>query len=284
MQPAIDLVPVAQAICGQQGLHFVAKAGEGAFKQTFRVETSDGTAQALKVYKAGYHSERSEREIRAMQTCDHSNIARLTTIDHIDVTGQEHLYTLEEFLGGSTLTERLQRDGLFDAPAVIALGTELIDAVGHIATHQFVHRDLKPDNILFREGTTTPVIVDFGLVRDLSATSLTVDWAMPGPGTPIFAAPEQLNNAKHLIDWRTDQFSLGVVLAICIFGQHPYDRGDIGTTIQTVATHGQVSAAFTRNVRQSGLGALAKMVAPWPATRFRTTQELATTWALQGTP
>lgn len=284
MQPTIDLAPVAQAICSLQGLRFVAKAGEGAFKQTFRVEASGGTTQALKVYKAGYHSERSEREIRAMQTCDHPNIARLATIDRVYVAGQEHLYTLEEFLGGNTLTERLQRDGLFDVPSVVAMGTALIDAVGHIAAHQFVHRDLKPDNILFRDGTTIPVIVDFGLVRDLSATSLTVDWAMPGPGTPYFAAPEQLNNAKHLIDWRADQFSLGVVLATCAFGQHPYAAGTIGTTIQTVATHGQVSALFARHVRQSGLGALEKMVAVWPATRFRTPQELATAWAHQGIP
>jgi hypothetical protein len=58
----------------------------------------------------------------------------------------------------------------------------------------------------------TPALVDFGLVRDLSETSLTASWLPRGPGTPLFASPEQLNNEKALIDWRSDQFSIGVIL------------------------------------------------------------------------
>jgi len=85
-----------------------------------------------------------------------------------------------------------------------------------------VHRDIKPANIMFKEGLETPVLVDFGIVRDLAATSLTQTWSPIGPGTPFFASPEQLNNEKHLIDWRSDQFSLGVTLYFARTARHPY--------------------------------------------------------------
>jgi serine/threonine protein kinase len=270
MSTSADLTHVAQAICADRNLSFIGPAGEGTFKQTFRVQEADGTLVALKVYKPGYDSERSDREIHAMETCDHPNIARLYALAHFDCAGQDHLYTLEEFFGGGTLTNRIMTHGIMDTATVISLGNDLIDAVGHIASHRFVHRDLKPDNIMFRVGSDTPVVVDsdtpvvvdFGIVRDLTAATLTADWMPMGPGTPYFAAPEQLNNSKQLIDWRTDQFSLGVVLAVCGFGQHPYDStGNAAVTIQTVGTRGPLAPAFRHNVQQSGLIALERMVA-----------------------
>jgi serine/threonine protein kinase len=112
-------------------------------------------------------------------------------------------FILEEFLSGGTLTTYLQQTGLMPRQAVIELGTILIGAVEHIASKNFVHRDLKPDNIMLRTGISTPVIVDFGLVRDLTASSLTDDWQPRGPGTP-YLAPRAVVNAKVLIDWRTD--------------------------------------------------------------------------------
>ncbi len=102
------------------------------------------------------------------------------------------------------------------------MGAQLIAAIAHIAELHLVHRDIKPDNIMFRSHGTTPVLTDFGVVRDLSDSSITPTWAARGPGTPFFSAPEQLRNEKSLIDWRTDQFALGIVMAQVVFGEHPY--------------------------------------------------------------
>ncbi|MBK9944327.1 MAG: serine/threonine protein kinase [Kouleothrix sp.] len=279
-QPS-ELTQIAQAICGNKGLSFIAKVGEGAFKETFHVKDDQGGSLALKVYKSNTHQERNDREIQAMRTCNHPGVARLFSLETFVVGQTTYFSTTEEYLAGGPLTDKLKNQGLMSAPAIISLGAHLIDAIAHIASHDFVHRDLKPDNIMFREDGQTAVVVDFGIVRQLNAESLTGTWAMRGPGSPYYAAPEQLNNDKELIDWRTDQFSLGIVLAFCAFGQHPFEAGNQVLTVEHVAQHGRPSADFLRDIQAAGLPALEKMVAPWPYERYRTPQELAAAWSSQ---
>jgi len=152
--------------------------------------------------------------------------------------------------------------------------------VRHIAAIGLVHRDLKPDNILFREDAVTPVIVDFGLVRDLTDTSLTESWFLRGPGTPFFAPPEQLRNEKAMIDWRADQFSLGVLLAISLFGLHPYQEEGAPSqqAVERVAQRVAQPDWFLKAARKANLDVLVKMTAPWPVERFRTPGDLCEAW------
>jgi serine/threonine protein kinase len=139
-----------------------------------------------------------------------------------------------------------------------------------------VHRDLKPENIMFRDTGNSPVIVDFGLVRDLQATSVTASWAMRGPGTPYFASAEQLNNEKQMIDWRSDQFGLGVTMIIALTGRHPYEHvGDSpADVVGQVADRTAPAPDVIAECRKEGWNALVKMVQPWPISRFRTPQQL----------
>jgi serine/threonine protein kinase len=274
-----DLTVVAQSLAHHLNLEYGGVAGQGNFKQTFRVQARDGSYWALKVFKAGHREERDEREIRAMRTCNHPFIARLQDINLFEEGGKQYLYMIEEYLAGGTLSAHLNRTGLMPRQAVVDLGSRLIDAVGHIASHGFVHRDIKPDNIMLRDDISHPVIVDFGLVRDLSATSITVDWLPRGPGSPYFSAPEQLNNAKLLIDWRTDQFALGVVLALCAFNRHPYHRDSPAATVEAIAQHLPLDDEFLRMARQNDLQILEHMVKPWPVQRFRSPTQLAVAWS-----
>lgn len=274
-----DLTTVANHICDQQGFKFAGKIGEGSYKETFKViNKNTGEALALKVYKPG-SSQRSEREIDAMKRCNHTGIAKLHYIGTITISINVYVFVFEEFLAGGTLGSRLQRNGLLSLSEVLELGDYLIDAVAHIQALDLVHRDLKPENIIFRE-INVPVITDFGIVRDLRKTSLTQSWLERGPGSYLYAAPEQLNNEKHLIDWRTDQFSLGVVLAICIFGEHPFGT-DFEIIVDNVSSRRPTTQNFRTNVERSGLTALGIMVNVWPANRYPTPIELQSAWKKQ---
>jgi serine/threonine protein kinase len=270
---------VAQAFCAANGHVFVGPVGAGAFKETFHIVLATGEAQALKVYEPGFSPERTVRELTAMQRCSHPNIGCLNAIAGFYHNGVEYLLSVEEFLSGGTLSARLQRALLTDAETR-RMGTELVSAVAHIASHDLVHRDIKPDNILFRADGTTPVIVDFGLVRDLVGTSLTQTWLMRGPGTPFFAPPEQLRNEKAMIDWRSDQFSLGVVLALSAFGFHPYHENGYSPTqtVERVADRGPQTARFVAAAGERGMQFLIRMTAAWPVERFRTPDDLERAW------
>lgn len=275
-----SLESVAQAFCSSVGFAFVAKAGQGAFKETFQALDQSAKPVAVKVYRDGLSNQRSGREIDAMRRCSHLHIAQLSSIDTFSYSGTSYLITREEFLPGGTLSSKLIADGLMGDAETKALATPLIDASRHIAALNLVHRDIKPDNILFRSDRRTPVIVDFGLVRDLGATSLTQSWQLQGPGTPFFSPPEQLLNEKILIDWRADQFSLGVTLAMARFGLHPYSHaGDtLDATVGRVMARSVPAPRFTQAAQGCGLPQLITMVAPWPVQRYRTPAMLAAAW------
>ena len=133
---------------------------------------------------------------------------------------------------------------------------------------------------MFREDRSTPVITDFGVVRDLTDSSMTPTWAPRGPGTPYFASPEQLNNEKDLTDWRSDQFALGVVLAYVTLQQHPYMLPGIPDqdVVDRVSSRIGPAEHFVACANEAGLSVLSKMVAPWPVDRYRTPSHLATAW------
>jgi len=208
-----------------------------------------------------------EREVRSVQVCSSPYIPKFFALDTFQYSNQEYLIILEEYLSNGTLTEKLSSGPLNNNEAV-NLGVSMLSAIKEMCAYKLVHRDIKPDNIIYRS-EYEPVLVDFGLVRDLTASSLTHTWINQGPGTPFFAAPEQLNNDKHLIDWKTDQFSLGLVLAICLSGRHPYDDG-LGpdSTVLNVAERKNHPIGFSKLLPGCWHTILSKMTAVWPHQRY----------------
>jgi serine/threonine protein kinase len=276
------LESVAQAICAASGHAFGGRVNQGSFKETYLATKADGAKLALKVLRQGCCPERSDREVEAMKRCTHPNIIALLELAEFEHAGTKYTYLLENFMEGGTLDDRLKR-GLLSRKDVLSLGDELIRAVSHIAEKDLVHRDFKPANILYASAGGEALIGDFGVVRDLRKESLTKSYLLPGPGTPFFAAPEQLNNEKALIDWRTDQFAIGTTLAIAHFGFHPYreDGEDDNQAIGRVASRSGPSARFVQAVSAAKLPVLEKMVARWPAERFRLPNTLLEDWRKQ---
>jgi serine/threonine protein kinase len=272
------LEAVARAICAANGGTVERKLGDGAFKEAFLSKSTSGEFKALKVLKPGLHSERTDREVEAMKRCKHANIASLETVATFDHASVKYTYLVEEYIDGGTLDDRLKK-GVLPREMVLSVGSALIDAVAHVASHELVHRDIKPANILFRT-SGDPVLVDFGLVRDLRKSSVTVTWAACGPCTPLYASPEQLNNDKSIIAWRSDQFSLGVVLAFSGLGMHPFARrgDDPARVVHRVEVREGASPEFVDAAKRAGLPVLVKMVQNWPVERFRKPGELLSAW------
>ena len=276
-----ELKAVAGRVAAARGLTLGATLGAGAFKETYLATNKEGAEFALKIVRANANPERIRREVGAMKRCNHPNISTLHESGFDNAGGQTYCWLLEEYLAGGSLGDKLRT---VEQPVPIdelrRLGSALIDALAYLRPMGLVHRDIKPDNIMFRVDRVTPVLVDFGLVRDLENESLTQTELGRGPGTPFFAAPEQLQNRKELIDWRTDQFSLGVVMTFCGFGRHPYaETGEHGQrTVQKVTERASATEGFERWARGNGMAALVRMTNVWPVHRYRTPALLTAGW------
>ena len=141
-------------------------------------------------------------------------------------------YLAAEYIGGGTLKERLAEGGLSVA--------EILDIVTDVAhgldfAHQkgFVHRDVKPANVLFRlDGRV--VLADFGIAKAMDGSnSSTVAGA--SVGTPDYMSPEQARGEP--VDGRSDLYSLGTMLFEMLAGHPPYQAGDPFTVALMHVTH-----------------------------------------------
>ena len=268
---------LAAEFCSANHLRFAGFVGEGAFKRAYRVIDAKGVSLALKIVDPATSSvDRTQREIDALKRCASPRLSRYYSSGQIPFHDTSATYLIEEFFIGGTLSDKLKLEPTFDPAEVIRYGCALAQAIAELKRLDLVHRDIKPDNIMFRSDDPVPVLTDFGLVRNLGKSSLTPSWQPAGPGTPMFSAPEQLNNEKQLIGWRTDQFSLGLVLGVCLTGRHPFSGSGMSDydAICAVADRKPVSQDFVLAVKSGNMPQLLKMLHPWPIGRYSTPEKL----------
>jgi serine/threonine protein kinase len=160
--------------------------------------------------------ERFLAEAKVSCNLSHPNIVRVYDVG----LSNGHYYFSMERLKGHTLRQRIEayeaekRD--FSVAEVTDIARQLMDALRY--AHRFiVHRDLKPENIWLAEDGTVK-LMDFGIARAYSNSQLTQTGMTLG--TAYYMAPEQRAAAKE-VDWRADQYALGVVLYEMLAGTIP---------------------------------------------------------------
>lgn len=267
MSAAADLTAAAVALCQQRNFEFAGELGKGAFKSAYLARTGAGPC-ALKLAVVSGSPDRLIRETEALKGCSHPSIARLLEAFPYQHGPLSLWVVLEEFVDGGTLEQRL-KSNLLSPDEVRAIGLSLAEVLEHLHERRLVHRDIKPANILFRG--TVPVLTDFGIVRMLDQPTLTHAFLAMGPGTPAYAAPEQLTNDKALIDWRTDQFDLAIVLAECLTGHHPYlaHGRSMHEAIVAVSAKQEMPNSSRDELMALGFGVLVQALRPWPISRYR---------------
>lgn len=178
---------------------------------------------------------RAKREIQAMERIDHPHMVDLSDYFADELNGNPIWVLIEEYIEGPTLRDRMDEDG--PSPELgLHVAETLLDVLQEFDEEDIVHRDIKPENIIVRPNGEV-ILLDVGVARFLSKTSLTPTFAPHGPGTLGYASPEQMKNKKELQDSRTDLFSTGIVMAETITGQHPFNIS--GMDIETAIIHDQ---------------------------------------------
>jgi CheY-like chemotaxis protein/tRNA A-37 threonylcarbamoyl transferase component Bud32 len=142
-------------------------------------------------------------------------------------TSAEHAYLVMEFFEGGDLMKRLGGKAL-PPEECLRLFRELMMALGDIHEKGILHRDLKPQNLMFRQDGSL-AIVDFGIAKHIDAVDMTSQGEILG--TPRYMSPEQVQGKP--LDLRTDIYSAGVLLFQMLTGRHLYE----GNSAVEVALH-----------------------------------------------
>jgi serine/threonine-protein kinase len=197
---------------GRGGMAIVYKAREKHLERDVAVKVLPASLGFDKQFV-----ERFEREARMSARLEHPHIIPIYRVGQAGNV----IYFVMKYLRGGSLSERLERRGKLFPEEIRRMLIETAGALGYAHRSGIVHRDIKPDNIMFDE-LGHAVLMDFGIAKAASGTRLTGTGM--SIGTPHYMSPEQAR--AQSLDGRSDLYSLGVVAYQCLTGQVPFDGED----------------------------------------------------------
>ena len=254
--------------------------GKGGLGFVYLVHGPDGERYALKALRTDVtgsppdYKQRFAQEANLMMTMRHRNL--VCVYDAGEDAERGICYIMMEYMPGGTLKDRIVKQGAFPVADAISIATQVADALSMAHAHGVIHRDVKPDNILFA-ADGTPKLSDLGVAKLLRGGGEGTE-TMQGViiGTPAYMAPEQIIDSSH-IDARADIYSLGVALYEMLTGKRPNEgstvmgmlakavKGDPLPDVRTMRPEVSASVAYV----------LSLMCAPKPENRPGTSRVAA---------
>ena len=204
--------------------------GRGAMGSVYLVNAPDGAEFALKIVDpdvisrdTGYRA-RFIREAEFAMSITHKNLIAVHDAGENHETGI--CYLLMDYMPGGSLSDLLSKRGPLPINEAVSIASHIAFALEAAHRRGVIHRDIKPDNILFA-ADGTPKLADLGVAKfEDDATVTMVTRAGMIVGTPAYMAPEQMMDS-HSIDARADIYSLGVVLYEMLTNKRPNDGSTV---------------------------------------------------------
>lgn len=227
---------------------------------------------AIKVMHQNYaedsnFTERFKREAQIVARLDHPHIVPVYDFD--EYRGMPYL--VMKIVQGRSLKQMLfKKPPTLDE--IIHIMTAVAEATTYAHNQGILHRDIKPSNIVI-DGDNIPYLADFGLARIAAAgeSTMSADVLL---GTPHYMSPEQARGLKT-IDYRSDLYSLGIVLYELIVGQVPFSSPTPLAVIQDhIHTPLPMPSEINPEIPSSIEQVLKKALAKNPADRYDTANEM----------
>ena len=217
--------------------------------------------------------ERFQREARTAAQLEHPSII---SIYRVGRSGRV-IYFVMKYLRGGSLSTVLHERKKLTPPEIRRLLLEAGGALGYAAQRGIVHRDIKPDNIMFDEFGQC-LLTDFGIAKAASGQKLTGTGM--SIGTPHYMSPEQAR--AQAIDGRSDIYSLGVVAYQCLSGTVPYDGEDSFSIGYKHITEPIPTPSLITADERRIFEVIKRMLMKDPADRYQSCEELVA--SIQGQP
>jgi len=247
--------------------------GQGAFGVVYLADDPElGRPVAIKVQRPGRFAsqadaERFLAEARSAARLNHPGIVTVYDVAH----NADGCYIVMEYVQGRTLEDAMRSEPMPLAEG-IALLARVVDALHYAHKRGFVHRDLKPGNILIDEHGC-PHVTDFGLAVSEDTQRLQAGQVA---GTPAYMSPEQVRGETHRLDGRSDIWSLGVILYELLAGRPPFRPENVMECLDEILNREpkpprQIDDSVPGEVERIALKCLAKQ----PTDRYNTAADLA---------
>ena len=206
----------------------LARGGAGT---VFRARGPDGRLAALKLIQHGralseVERRRFAREAESLLRLEHEHLVRARGV----LEEQGRMALVMDLIQGESLEARVARAGPLDPSQAAWMALGLARGLAHAHARGVVHRDVKPQNVLLRPDDR-PVLVDFGLARDVALDRSHLTRTGTFMGTPGFWPPEQARGELDRIGPASDVYSLGATLYWALSGRAPFEAASLGEAL-----------------------------------------------------
>lgn len=212
------------------------KVGEGGMSFVYRaIDLESGNVVAVKILKKEFcydeeFIKRFRNEATAAQKLSHPNIVSIYDMGNDD----DIQYIVMEYIDGLTLDKLIKAKKKLPWRNTLKITAQILSAVEHAHSHNIIHRDIKPLNIMITEEGVVK-LTDFGIARAVS--SATKSAASDSAGSVHYLSPEQVRGG--FVDERSDIYSIGITMYEMITGSVPYD-GDSHVSIALKHIDGKI--------------------------------------------
>jgi predicted ATPase len=261
----------------------VASLGAGGMGEVYRAtDTRLNRSVAIKLLPAKFsvdsdRLQRFEQEARAASALNHPNIV---TIYELGCGGPTH-YIAMELVEGKTLRE-LITSGSLSMRKALEIAAQVADGLTKAHEAGITHRDIKPENLMVSHDGFVKIL-DFGLAKLASPSGVHLDMAVTFAamtqagevlGTAEYMAPEQAEGRQ--VDFRSDQFSFGLVLYEMVTGKRAFHRNTIVETMVAILREQPDPIVGQNHDAPAPLcWAIERCLAKEPEKRYATTRDLA---------
>jgi serine/threonine protein kinase len=219
-KPPVALEAARAAFGNRYAIDHVIGSGAAAVVFHGRAH-EDGREVAVKVLRpelgASLFADLFHREIRILGGLDHPHILPMLACHDAN----HLLMYVMPFAPGGSVRERIARQGTLDLEETLAITRQMAEALDHLHGQNVLHRDVKPENIVF-DTDGNALLCDFGLSRALVRASKDgLKTSRILLGTPEYMSPEQAQGESDL-DHRSDLYALGCVVYEMLAGEPPF--------------------------------------------------------------
>src|SRR3954471_20566878 len=241
---------------GQGGMAIVYRAQDETLKRVVAIKVLHQHLAAEPESKA-----RLEREAQAVAKLRHDNILEIFDYSGLD---SQSAYIVTEFIDGQTLKQFLTGHPLRHPEIAALISIEVCGALAHAHGVGVLHRDVKPENVMVRKDGLLK-LMDFGIAQVLDLERMTVTGQLLG--SPAYMAPEIVEGKQ--LDFRTDVFSVGIMLYLLATGALPFSGKNPHEVLRRI-TEGKFPdpRLFGRGVDQAMSRIITRALARRPEDRY----------------